>query len=110
VQFSTVIDSPLLVRTQYYGVKYYYDQGGVVGTRGPTSKGYTAEIRVPVSADIDDALNQLVAVSGIAKAHFVRVAVLNLLTEVGVLYPELAATLKPTATAGGLMKGLGTNA
>lgn len=81
-----------------------------MGNRGPAPKGYTSEIRVPVSPDIDDALNQLVAVSGISKAHFVRVAVLNLLTQVGVLYPEFASNLQPTATAGGLMKGLGPDA
>jgi len=71
-----------------------------MGKRGPQSLGNTVELRVPVTPDVDEALNQLVAISGLSKAHLVRQMVLVNLNQAGAIYPDLLRTLTPTATRG----------
>jgi hypothetical protein len=71
-----------------------------MGLRGPEPKGNDTELRTTISPALDDALNQLVALSGVSKAAMVRQALHAFLSQVGVLYPEVTASLDATKTAG----------
>jgi hypothetical protein len=71
-----------------------------MGKRGPLAMGNEVELRSSVPREVDDAVNVLVRVGGISRAHLVRVAITDLLTQAGVLFPEVSATLRPTAPAG----------
>lgn len=72
-----------------------------MGKRGPASLGNDIELRTTITPEIDAALTQLVALSGgKSKATFVRKALLDMLTSIGLVYPEVAESLHPTRTAG----------
>jgi hypothetical protein len=71
-----------------------------MGLRGPAPKGNDTELRTTISADLDNALNRLVELSGVSKAAMVRQALFVFLTQAGALYPEVTASLDPTPTAG----------
>ncbi|MBF4604715.1 hypothetical protein [Curtobacterium sp. VKM Ac-2884] len=61
-----------------------------------------AELRTTVPPEVIEALDLMVRVGGISKATLVRVALVDHLTTLGVLYPEVAETLRPTKTRGRL--------
>lgn len=61
-----------------------------------------AELRTTVPPEVSDALDLMVRLGGISKATIVRVALIDHLTVAGVLYPEIAKTLRPTKTRGRL--------
>ena len=61
-----------------------------------------AELRTTVPPEVIDALDLMVRIGGISKATMVRIALVDHLTKLGVLYPEVAETLHPTNTRGRL--------
>jgi hypothetical protein len=61
-----------------------------------------AELRTTVPPEVSNALDLMVRLGGVSKATIVRVALVDHLTTLGVLYPEVAETLRPTATRGRL--------
>lgn len=71
-----------------------------MGQRGPAPLGNDTQLRTTITPEIDAALAQLVALSGKSKATFVRKALLDMLTSIGLVYPEVADRLHPTRTAG----------
>jgi hypothetical protein len=71
-----------------------------MGLRGPQPDGNTAELRTTIPPEFDRALAQLVELSGVAKATFVRQALGDMLSAMGLVYPEVADSLKPKRTAG----------
>lgn len=71
-----------------------------MGKRGPKPLEYTEVLRTSVPREVNEALEVLVRVGGISRAHLVRVAITDLLTHAGVLFPEVAEALHPTAPAG----------
>jgi len=72
-----------------------------MGKRGPTPLGNDIELRTTITPEIDAALAQLVELSGgKSKATFVRKALLDMLTSIGLVYPEVTERLHPTRTAG----------
>lgn len=64
--------------------------------RGPKPLGNTVELRTTISPEIDEALSLLTSISGVSKATHVRVALLRLLEDVGVVHPETSHKLRPT--------------
>jgi len=68
-----------------------------MGQRGQNAGDRLVTLETSISTDLDNALSQLVALSGVSKAAMVRQALNAFLTQVGVLYPEVTA---PTRTAG----------
>lgn len=70
------------------------------GRPGRPAQGNDARLEISVSYNVDRALNQLVELSGVAKTTFVRQALLDMLSTLGLVYPEIAKSLKPTLTAG----------
>jgi hypothetical protein len=69
-----------------------------LGRRGPQSLGNDVRLEVTVSAEIDRALSQVVELSGMSRMTIVRQALLDQLSALGVLFPEIAESLVPTAT------------
>ncbi|WP_146240240.1 hypothetical protein [Curtobacterium sp. MCSS17_008] len=61
-----------------------------------------AELRTTVPTEVVDALDLMVRLGGISKATIVRIALVDHLTTLGVLFPEVAQTLRPTKTRGRL--------
>lgn len=61
-----------------------------------------AELRTTVPPEVIDALDLMVRLGGISKATIVRTALVDHLTTLGVLFPEVARTLRPTKTRGRL--------
>lgn len=61
-----------------------------------------AELRTTVPPEVIDALDLMVRLGGISKATIVRAALVDHLTTLGVLFPEVAETLSPTKTRGRL--------
>lgn len=58
------------------------------------------ELRTTIPAELDRALAQVVELSGLSKATLVRQALATHLGAMGVIHPEIAASLKPTPTGG----------
>lgn len=73
-----------------------------MGKRGPQPLGYESELRTTLPVEVGDALDLMVRLGGISKATIVRTALIDHLTTVGVLFPEVAQTLRPTKTRGRL--------
>lgn len=61
-----------------------------------------AELRTTVPPELIDALDLMVRLGGISKATIVRTALVDHLMTLGVLFPEVAETLRPTKTRGRL--------
>jgi hypothetical protein len=57
-------------------------------------------LRTTIPPEFDRALAQLVDLTGVAKATFVRHALGELLTGMGLVYPEVAASLVPKKSTG----------
>ena len=68
-----------------------------MGLRGQNAGDRLVTLETSISTDLDNALSQLVALSGVSKAAMVRQALNAFLTQVGVLYPEVAAPVTRTA-------------
>jgi len=66
------------------------------------------ELRTTVPTEVVDALDLMVRLDGISKATIVRIALVDHLTTLGVLFPEVAQTLRPTKTRGRLGSGRST--
>lgn len=73
-----------------------------MGKRGPQPLGYESELRTTLPVEVGDALDLMVRIGGISKATIVRTALIDHLTTLGVLFPEVAQTLRPTKTRGRL--------
>jgi len=73
-----------------------------MGKRGPQPLGYESELRTTLPVEVGDALDLMVRIGGISKATIVRTALVDHLTTLGVLFPEVAQTLRPTKTRGRL--------
>lgn len=71
-----------------------------MGLRGPQPDGNTAELRTTIPPEFERALDQLVELSGVAKATFVRQALGDMLSAMGLVYPEVADSLRVKKTAG----------
>lgn len=69
-----------------------------MGRRGPKPLGNDVRLEVTVSAEIDRALSQVVELSGISRVTIIRQALLDQLSTLGLIFPEVAETLVPTAT------------
>jgi len=73
-----------------------------MGKRGPKPLGYESELRTTLPKEVGEALDLMVRLGGLSKATIVRVALVDHLTTLGVLFPEVAHTLRPTPTRGRL--------
>ena len=73
-----------------------------MGKRGPQPLGYESELRTTLPKEVGAALDPMVRLGGVSKATIVRVALVDHLTKLGVLFPEVADTLQATATRGRL--------
>lgn len=73
-----------------------------MGKRGPQPLGYESELRTTLPVEVGDALDLMVRLGGISKATIVRTALIDHLATLGVLFPEVAQTLRPTKTRGRL--------
>lgn len=71
-----------------------------MGLRGPQPDGNTDRLDVSIPPEFERALEQLVELSGVAKATFVRQALGDMLTTMGLVYPEVADSLRVKKTAG----------
>jgi hypothetical protein len=72
-----------------------------MGTRGPDADPNTVLLKTNIPTEFDRALTQLVELSGVAKATLVRKGLADLLSTLGMVYPELADSLNtPRKTAG----------
>lgn len=71
-----------------------------MGLRGQQAGDNSVVLETTISPELDNALTQLVALSGVSKAALVRNGLHTFLSGVGVLYPELNDALNPTKTSG----------
>lgn len=71
-----------------------------MGLRGPQQDNNTARLDLTIPPEYERALEQLVELSGVAKVTFVRQALGDMLTTMGLVYPEVADSLRVKKTAG----------
>lgn len=68
--------------------------------RGQQAGDNSIVLETTISPDLDRALTQLVALSGVSKATLVRHSLHWFLSALGAVYPELNDSLSPTRIAG----------
>lgn len=72
----------------------------MTNTRGPDPLGFTEELRCTITPEADNALRLLVELTGVSRTHFVRQALHETLTAMGLVFPDVTTTLHPTRTGG----------
>jgi hypothetical protein len=70
--------------------------------RGLQPVGYESELRTTLPKEVGDVLDLMVRLGGVSKATIVRIALIEHLSTLGLLFPEVADTLHSTTTHGRL--------